>query len=114
MGGILGVTCKGLQETIAFPSGRLQEIAYRKNLADHRSIRGDDPSSRSAGSRPESACARGWSGRDRWAVSVLLEAVAVHLVVQGAHADAEQLGGPFAVVVALREGGQDRRLLRLV
>ena len=43
----------------------------------------------------------------------LLQAVAVHLVVQGPHADAEQLRGPFAVVVALLEGGQDRRLLDL-
>ena len=32
----------------------------------------------------------------------------VHLVVQGPHADAEQVSRSFAVVVALLQGGEDR------
>src|SRR4051794_13279576 len=57
-------------------------------------------------------------GPPRWSckkspIGRSLQAVPVHLVMQGPDADAEQLCGPFAVVVAAFEGREDRGLLPL-
>ena len=43
-----------------------------------------------------------------------LKRVPVHLVAEGADADAQELGGAFAVVVALRQRREDGGLLRLL
>src|SRR3954471_21079980 len=79
------IACKELQEAGAGTFETLQYLADRQILAEMSSTRG--------------STARVKTNKYRCNY-FLLKAIPVHLVVQGPHADAEQLCGPFAVVVA--------------
>src|SRR3954469_18098405 len=93
----LGPTCKSLQESVGIGSELLQEVAGRKNSAEEVAIQGTElhlVTTEDTGRNDKmEPCPT--SGESTSTAGGLLKAVPVHLVVQGPHADAEELGGPF-------------------
>src|SRR5262245_45306174 len=82
------------------PHSRLRTIAGRsaaRGLAGKRSARN------CRAKRGFAGCAGG---------SGLLKAVAIHLVVEGADTDFQELGGPLTVLIGLGQRRQDGRLFR--